>query len=73
VLTHISIPCVPPGLACVVVLGALLPVVVITLLCGYASVVALSANKQRSDPARAVLGHLLDTLRALCRCGRSRH
>ena len=57
------------GLAMV---AAVLPVVVVTLLSAYATVVALSANKQRSGRARAVLRQLLDALRALCRCGRSR-
>jgi hypothetical protein len=61
-----------PGLGHLLVVGALLPVVTITLLTPHATVVALSANKQRSERARIVLRHLLDTLRALYRCGRSR-
>lgn len=68
-----SIPGMSPGLTCGLAAGALLPVVVITLLSIYATVVALSPNKQRSERARVVLRHLLATLRALCRCGRSRH
>ena len=67
-----SISDISPGLTGGLVVGALLPVVVITLLTVHATVVALSANKQRSERARIVLRHLLDTLRALYRCGRSR-
>lgn len=64
---------VPPGLAGgLVIVGALLPTIVITVLCAYATVVALSANKQRSKRAALVLRQLLDTLRALCRFGRGR-
>ncbi|HEX7823895.1 MAG TPA: hypothetical protein VF477_03230 [Mycobacterium sp.] len=65
----------PPGFAggLVMVAGALLPTIVITVLCAYATVVALSANKQRSKRAALVLRQLLDTLRALCRFGRGRH
>jgi hypothetical protein len=66
-------PTVPPGLAGgLVMMGALLPIIVITLLCAYAAVVALSANKQRSKRAAMVLRQLLETLRALCRFGRGR-
>jgi Recombinase len=43
----------------------------ITVLTVHASVVALSANKQWSKRARIVLRHLLDTLRALYRCGQA--
>jgi hypothetical protein len=63
----------PPGLTGGLVVGALLPIIVITFLCVYTTVVAVSANKQRSERAQLVLRQLLDTLRALCRCGRSRH
>lgn len=60
----------PPGVAGGVVVGALLPIVVISLLCVCATVVSLSANKQRGERAALVLHQLLDALRALCRCGR---
>ena len=68
-----SYPGVSPGLiGGLAVVATLLPVVVVTLLSAYATVVALSANKQRSGRARPVLRKLLDALSALCRCGRSR-
>ena len=62
----------PKSVTGALVVGALLPAVAITLLTVHAIVVALSANKQRSKPARIVLRHLLDTLRALYRCGQRR-
>lgn len=69
-----SVPTLPPGFAGgLVMVGALLPIIVITLLCAYAAVVSLSANKQRSKRAALVLRQLLETLRALCSCGRGRH
>jgi hypothetical protein len=61
-----------PGITGGVVVGAVLPGVVITFLSVYATVVALSANNERNEQSRIVLRHLLDTLRALYRCGRSR-
>jgi hypothetical protein len=67
-----SIPDISPGLTGGLVVGALLPIVAITLLTVHATVVALSANKQRSERAPIVLRHLLDRLCALYRCGRIR-
>ena len=65
-------PGVSPGLfGSLVMVGALAPVVVITLLSIYATVVALTAKAERSERARAVLRHLLDALCALCRCRRN--
>ncbi len=57
-------------LAAAVLAASTLPILVITGLCVYTCVIALSADKRRSRRALIVLRDLLTTLGRLCRRGR---
>jgi hypothetical protein len=60
----------PSGLVGLAAAAVLLPISAITSLLICATVVALSAGRERGERARLILVDLLDVLRALFRCDR---